>query len=68
MARLGLLGFIIYLIFGIYQLNFALNFVSLPTFSTTVNNWIIFIGGILIIIGGINYLRVGNRRYPTRTF
>jgi len=66
MAKLGLIGFIVYLVFGLYQLNFALNFIDLPTFSTIVNNWILFVGGILIIIGGINYLRVGYRRYHSR--
>ena len=45
--------FFIYLIGGLYFLNAPFNLIPLPTIS----NWVIFIGGILLIFGGIKYLR-----------
>ena len=43
--------FLIYLILGIYLINIQFNLIPIPT-----NNWIILIGGILLIVGGIKYL------------
>jgi hypothetical protein len=34
-----------------------LNFIKLPEIAANINRWIIFAGGILLIIGGVNYLR-----------
>jgi uncharacterized membrane protein YidH (DUF202 family) len=34
-----------------------LNFIKLPEISANINKWIIFAGGVLLIIGAINYLR-----------
>mgnify|MGYP001594164615 CR=1 FL=1 len=60
--------FVIYLALGIYQLNFAFNFVTLPSFDSSINNWIIAVAGILLIIGGLNYLRASRTSeiYPRR--
>jgi len=60
--------FVVYLALGIYQLNFAFNFVSLPTFDSSINNWIMAFAGILLIIGGVNYLRASRApyQYPRR--
>lgn len=52
------IGFLVYLIFGLYFINFALNFIALPDFFSKIDKWIILIGGILIIVGAINYFRV----------
>jgi formate hydrogenlyase subunit 3/multisubunit Na+/H+ antiporter MnhD subunit len=58
----NLFVFVIYLLFGIYFLNFPFQFISIPeNISSIVNPWIIFVGGILIIFGAINYIRVGRR-------
>jgi hypothetical protein len=53
--------FIVFLIFGAYFINAPFNFVPIPASMDVVNNWIIFIGGILIVIGGINFLRLSKK-------
>jgi len=53
--------FLLYLIFGLYFLNFGLNFIKIPEAFATINKWIIFAGGILLIFSAIRYLRA--RRY-----
>jgi len=59
MGKSGVLGFIVYLLFGLYLINSSFNFISIPNFIQSVDKWIIFIAGVLIITGGINYLRKG---------
>ena len=54
----GTAVFILYLILGVYFLNFGLNFIKMPAFFATIDKWIIFFGGILLILGGITYLRL----------
>ena len=61
MGKGGLIGFSVYLIFGLYFINSAFNFITLPEFVFSVDKWIIFIGGILIVVGGINYLRASKK-------
>jgi len=58
MKKEAFIGFLVYLIFGLYFLNYSLGFVVLPEFISKIDKWIILIGGILIIIGAINYLRL----------
>jgi formate hydrogenlyase subunit 3/multisubunit Na+/H+ antiporter MnhD subunit len=53
----------LYTIFGLYFLNYPLNLIKLPEAVSSIDPWIIFVGGILIILGGINYLRAGRRYY-----
>ena len=57
----GVLVFILYLIFGLYFINYAFNFVQIPSAIASFDKWIIFAGGILIIIGAINHLRLRYR-------
>jgi len=56
-----LLLFILSLVFGLYFINIPFNFVSLPVFSEEVGKWIIFFGGVLLIIAGLGNLF--RRRY-----
>ncbi len=56
MARLGSLGFIIYLIAGLYFVNSAFNIVVMPAFILGIQKWIFLVGGVLIIIAGIRFL------------
>lgn len=56
MARLGGLIFFIDLILGLYLLNIKLNFVNIPETFLNINNWILFVAGIFLILGGIKYL------------
>ena len=59
---------ILYLIFGLYFINYALNYFLIPqaikTVLDTYNKWIIFVGGILIILGAISHFRLS--RYINR--
>ncbi|GIU68400.1 MAG: hypothetical protein KatS3mg001_250 [Candidatus Pacearchaeota archaeon] len=55
--------FIIFLLFGVYFLNYPLNFIKLPQLKETIKSWIIFIGGILIIVGGISFLKATRYSY-----
>ena len=54
----SMLFFILYLIFGAYFINYPFNFLKLPTAIDPFNKWIMLVGGILIIIGAINQLRL----------
>ena len=58
MKKEAFIGFLVYLIFGLYFLNYSLGFIVLPEFLSKIDKWIILIGAILIIIGAINYLRL----------
>lgn len=59
---------ILYLVFGLYFINYALNYFLIPqaikTTLDTYNKWIVFVGGVLIIIGAINHFRLS--RYIKR--
>ncbi len=55
---------VISLIFGAYFINYAFNFLVMPAFVTSINKWIVLVGGILIIFGGINLLRLNRAQNP----
>jgi len=57
MKKGGMIIFLLYLILGLYFINYPFNFIKIPEFIFGLNNWIIFIGGILMIVGSINYLK-----------
>lgn len=59
--KCAIIGFLVYLIFGIYFINSSLGFITLPEFISKIENWIVLVGGILILIGGINYIRAGKK-------
>ena len=48
--------FLLYLIFGLYFLNFGLNFIEIPESFDNINKWIIFAGGVLIIFSALRHL------------
>jgi len=60
------IGFLVYLFFGLYFLNWSLGFIALPQFLLNVEKWLILIGAILIFIGAINYFRTSNVRSSHR--
>jgi predicted membrane channel-forming protein YqfA (hemolysin III family) len=67
MARGGaLIFFILYVILGLYLINVAINFINIPEFLLKIDKWILFLGGVFLIFGGINFLRV-NRYTAIRT-
>ncbi|MFZ1970573.1 MAG: hypothetical protein WAU65_00080 [Candidatus Nanoarchaeia archaeon] len=61
MGKLGGIGLIIYIIFGLYFLNIFFNLISLP-FSPTVNSYLALIAGFLLIIGGIFFFKANRFR------
>ena len=56
MKKWGTIGFLIYVILGLYFINFAFSFVTLPGFILEINKWIFFVGGVLIIFAGLTHL------------
>lgn len=52
-----LLFFVLYLLLGAYFINFGFNFMKVPTFLSNIERWIVFAGGILLVFGGINFLK-----------
>ena len=58
------LVFFIYLIFGAYFINYALNFIPIPSAIDPLNKWIIFVGGILVIFGAVNHFKLSRYKYP----
>ena len=48
--------FLIYVLFGLYFLNGQLNLVSIPETFAQGDLWIVFVGGLLLIISGIKFL------------
>jgi len=58
-----MIGFLVYLIFGLYLINSSFNFITMPAFIQSIESWLILISGVLVIIGGINYLRASKRKY-----
>lgn len=61
MGKTGVVVFLLYLIFGAYFINSAFSFITIPNFVLNFDKWIILLGGVMIIIGGINYLRAGKK-------
>lgn len=53
--------FVINLIFAIFFINYPFNFFKIPETIMKFENWIIFVGGILILLGAINYMRASKR-------
>ena len=51
------LMFLFYLILSFYFVNFAFEFVKIPEFVKQFDNWIVFVGGIFLFIGGINFIK-----------
>lgn len=57
----SLIWVIVYLFFGLYFINSGLAFYPLPESLSLLDKWITVIGGALILLGGINQLRVSRR-------
>jgi len=49
---------LVYVVFGIYFINYPFQFLEIPKLISGFDSFIIFIGGILILVGGINYVRL----------
>jgi cytochrome c biogenesis protein CcdA len=61
MGNGSIIVFILHVVIGLYLLNITFSFIAIPELITKIDKWVIFIGGILVIIGGINFLRVSKK-------
>ena len=59
MGKSGIIIFLIHLVIGLYFLNLVFDFYKIPEAISQFNEFISLIGGILIIFGGMRYLRFG---------
>jgi len=59
MIKVGVILFLVSLVVGVYFINSSFGFVVLPDFILDLNKWIILVGGVLILFGGIKYLGAG---------
>jgi len=55
---------LIYFLSGFYFINYFFQFVKIPSFPQSINQWIFVVSGILLIIGGINFFRLAKRALP----
>ena len=56
MKKWGMIGFGVHIILGLYFVNSAFEFVKIPEVFSSVDKWIIFIGGVLILFAGMTHL------------
>lgn len=65
----GLIWFVIYTVFGLYLINYPFQFVKIPiSISSIIDQWAILIGGILVLIGGINHFRASKYKFNASGF
>jgi len=60
--KTGVIWFVLYVVFGLYFVNSALGFVQIPESVAGFEQWITLIGGILIILGGINHFKAKSKK------
>ncbi len=53
---------LVHVIIAIYLINFAVGFIEMPDFVTVVDRWVILIGGALLFIRGITFLKTKKQR------
>ena len=54
---------LVYFVFGLYFITSSFNFFEMPEIIFNIDKWLTLVGGILIIIGGINYFRASKKDY-----
>jgi protein-S-isoprenylcysteine O-methyltransferase Ste14 len=59
--RMNVAVLLVYVLLGVYFINFPFNFIQIPKYISNVNNWIIFVGGLLMLFGAINYFKAKRR-------
>ena len=53
----------LYIIFALYFINYPFGIIKIPGTFSSIEPWIIFIGGILLIVGGFSYFKKGRTYY-----
>lgn len=49
---------LVYLLTAAYFMNIPFQYFEIPEIITNFNDWIIFLGGLLLLFGAVNYLRL----------
>lgn len=60
--------FVIYLLVGGYFINMGISYMTIPKIVTSYDKWIMLIGGILIVLGGVSHLRLGFHKRKAREY
>ena len=58
MKKAAFIGFLVYLILGLYFLNSSLGFIALPDILSKVDKWIVLVGSVFMFVGAINYYKL----------
>ncbi|MDP2628999.1 MAG: hypothetical protein Q8P15_03845 [Nanoarchaeota archaeon] len=53
---------LMYFLLGVYFVNYPFGFFEVPEIILQNDIWIIFVGGLFLLFGGINYFRVKKLR------
>ncbi len=53
--------FLVYGLIGLYIINSAFGFVPIPSFVQEFDKWVIAVGGVLLIVGGVLHLKPKNK-------
>tara|TARA_B100000315_G_C14549047_1_gene574756 strand:+ start:512 stop:727 length:216 start_codon:yes stop_codon:yes gene_type:complete len=64
MRKLGVIIFVVYVVFGIYFFNLGAEVYEVPEKISQYDKIIFLVGGVLIILGGINYFRARRHVNP----
>lgn len=52
---------LLYLVLGLYFINYPFAFVEIPEYITNYERWIIFAGGVLILLGALNHMKFSGK-------
>ena len=56
--HMNVLILLVYVVLGVYFINSPFNFIKIPEYISKFDVWIIFVGGLLMLFGAINYFKV----------
>lgn len=57
---------IVYFVVGLYFINLSFEYLPMPEYVLNLSSWINLVGGVLIIYGGINHLRLSMKKTRTK--
>jgi predicted membrane channel-forming protein YqfA (hemolysin III family) len=59
----NILMVLLYLVLAVYFLNYPFQIMKIPQYISVADQWIIFIGGIFLVIGAVSFFRASRRFY-----
>jgi len=54
---------VLYLLLGIYFINYPFQFIKIPEAILKADSWIIFAGGLLLVLGSVHYFQAKRRPF-----